>query len=74
MLFSYASFEIYCQHKSNLKYSHINQIGDSKTTAVIPSGRHGDQDPKLDFGHLGYEVLSINTLSFDPVPGFFNIG
>ena len=31
-------------------------------------------DPKLDFGHLGYEALSINTLSFDPVPEFFNIG
>ena len=29
---------------------------------------------KLDFGHLGYEALSINTLSFDPVPEFFNIG
>jgi tetratricopeptide (TPR) repeat protein len=29
---------------------------------------------KLDFVHLGYEALSINTLSFDPVPGFFNIG
>jgi hypothetical protein len=29
---------------------------------------------KLDFGHLEYEALSINTLSFDPVPGFFNIG
>ncbi len=29
---------------------------------------------KLDFGHLGYEALSLNTLSFDPVPGFFNIG
>ena len=29
---------------------------------------------KLDFIHLGYEALSINTLGSDPLPGFLNVG
>jgi hypothetical protein len=28
---------------------------------------------ELDFGHLGYAALSINTLSFDLALGFLNI-